>query len=94
MKQHLKQAYSRPPARSTSGALEILDTGAVMEKLIDETCPNCGAKASCIDVRPSDYDDGLDDDDLVLYYTCFDCDWRGHVSADTDEILWDEIFRG
>ena len=95
----MKQPISRPPPRSTSGGLEILDTGAAMEiereTLIDETCPNCGAELTCLEVRQPTYEEGddLEPGDMVVYYTCFDCNWRGHVSADTDEILWEEIYK-
>ncbi len=65
------------------------------ETLIDETCPNCGAELTCLEVRQPTYEeeDDLEPGDVVGYYTCFDCNWRGHVSADTDEILWEEIYR-
>lgn len=54
--------------------------GMERETLVDEICPNCG--------------DDLDLGDMAVCHSCFDCDWRGHVSADTDEILWDKIFKG
>lgn len=64
------------------------------ETLLDETCPNCGAELTCLEVRqPTDGEYDLEPGDMVVYYTCFDCNWRGHVSADTDEILWEEIYR-
>lgn len=65
------------------------------EILIDEICPNCGAKLTCLEVRQPtcEEEDELEPGNMVVYYTCFDCNWRGHVSADTDEILWEEIYR-
>lgn len=65
------------------------------EKLINETCPNCGAELTCLEIREPrcDEEDDLEPGDMVVYYTCLDCDWRGHVSADTDEILRAEIYR-
>ena len=65
-----------------------------METLIGGKCPDCGAELTLLETRePHEYED-VEEGDQVLDYTCFDCDWRGQVSADTDVIIWEEIFRG
>lgn len=94
-----KQIYQPPAPRVNVRGIGNFGHGGGngnrKRKLLDETCPNCGAELTCLEVRQPtcEEEDDLEPGDMVVYYTCFDCNWRGHVSEDTDEILWEEIYR-